>query len=124
MKTAKSAPRDLACWAKSRMRAELPSKSPTVGLNWARAIFMRSYRIRFGRGLIQICASRRGVPERGTNQPPDSYILVGLEECDFVIGANFFENLMQDVRFAWRTLRRAPGFAATAILALGLGNRG
>ena len=25
-------------------------KSPTVGLNWARAIFMRSYRIRFGRG--------------------------------------------------------------------------
>src|ERR1700722_18044274 len=32
------------------MRAELPSKSPTVGLNWARAIFIRSYRIRFGRG--------------------------------------------------------------------------
>ena len=27
--------------ASSRMRSELPSKSPTVGLNWARAIFMR-----------------------------------------------------------------------------------
>ena len=38
-----------------------------------------------------------------------------------MFGANFFENLGQDVRFAWRTLRRAPGFAATAILALGLG---
>src|SRR6202043_4015729 len=42
-KTASSAPRRLACSASSRMRAELPSKSPTVGLNWARAIFMRSY---------------------------------------------------------------------------------
>ncbi len=38
-----------------------------------------------------------------------------------MLGAHFFENLMQDVRFAWRTLRRSPGFAATAILALGLG---
>src|SRR5271168_2439950 len=38
--TAISAPRDLASAASSRMRLELPSKSPTVGLNWARAIFM------------------------------------------------------------------------------------
>ncbi len=44
-----------------------------------------------------------------------------VEESDTVFGASFFENLMQDVRFAFRTLRRAPGFAATAILALGLG---
>ena len=36
-------------------------------------------------------------------------------------GANFFENFLQDVKFAWRTLRRSPGFAATAIIALGLG---
>ena len=34
---------------------------------------------------------------------------------------NFFENFLQDVKFAWRTLRRSPGFAATAIIALGLG---
>src|SRR5271167_489406 len=57
----------------------------------------------------------------GTMSALKSYIPVGLEERDFVVAANFFENLMQDVRFAWRTLRRSPGFAATAILALGLG---
>ena len=38
-----------------------------------------------------------------------------------MIGPNFFENLMLDVRFAGRTLRRSPGFTATAILALALG---
>src|SRR5262245_43479484 len=29
--------------------------------------------------------------------------------------------LAQDLRYAWRTLRRAPGFAAVAILTLGVG---
>ena len=66
-------------------------------------------------------AGRKPRPLRGTISSRCSYIVVGLEERDFVFGANFFENLGQDVRFAWRTLRRAPGFAATAILALGLG---
>src|SRR5690349_19967298 len=40
-KTARSAPRSLAFSAKLRIRAEFPGKSPTVGLNCARAIFMR-----------------------------------------------------------------------------------
>jgi predicted permease len=31
------------------------------------------------------------------------------------------EELLQDVRYTWRALRRAPGFAAAAVLSLGLG---
>jgi macrolide transport system ATP-binding/permease protein len=43
------------------------------------------------------------------------------EECRDVRGLNLMDNLLRDTRFAFRQMRKSPGFAATAILILGLG---
>jgi len=43
------------------------------------------------------------------------------EECRDMRRVNYIENLVQDVRYGVRMLRRNPGFAATAILTLALG---
>src|SRR5215471_6127579 len=46
------------------------------------------------------------------------------DECRDVRPARWAETFVQDIRYAWRNLRRNPGFAAVAIATLALGTGG
>src|SRR6266481_5676926 len=43
------------------------------------------------------------------------------EECRDMRGVNFIDDLVRDLRYAGRNLRRSPGFATLAILIMALG---
>ena len=43
------------------------------------------------------------------------------EDCRDARGVSLVEDLVQDLRYGWRTLLKSPGFAATALLTIALG---
>jgi predicted permease len=65
-------------------------------------------------GLSRADAERQARMEFGTTDAIK-------DDCRQSRGLRFLDTTVQDVRFAWRMMRKAPGFTAAAILSLALG---
>jgi hypothetical protein len=65
-------------------------------------------------GLSPADAARQARMEFGT---PDAI----KDDCRESRGLRFVDTTVQDVRFAWRMMRKTPGFTAAAIISLALG---
>src|SRR6185437_939724 len=97
-KTTRSAAPDFASPAICSMRAEFPGKSPTVGLNWARAIFMANVQHTKAEGNLQTARAARdgrGKPRPYEGEPKSSSLTAVSTRRDRVRDDNVTETLSQ-----------------------------